>query len=452
MRVVKVGVDLNAPALWEKVKIAAARLGISISTCRLQALRDRLAWDGMLLEEMSPQEAAKAPDVIRTQGGPVGVPVRVLVKKVETGRRKERREKQKPWQKGVLGIILAVAMLWGCSPSSPGERGRLPTYDESPTPSGEQFTQTPHPTPYVFSSLPTFNPTETPRPTAVLIPTLPTTPTPTLTPTPTETPTPISLSAETRAVIARIIERIKNNAPPYYYIHWVDGSHYTCQQVLSKERDWVSIQFVAYGALSLPVRGEDGKIYRLPLLIGMFPVSPAKNIPGIVMLDTGSPTRHLPSLHFREVKDPTIVNGLIYYSPADSGQVFTNEGGVSAGEHFVNFVNKHLEKGPRPMTLTIGPSREGWHNLVNRGVGQGEEDLKRFIKILYEERKWGDILVELCRTGTSNIPLDPKSGGEDLIEILTNLTDGLLPTFKTLLDQENVIIIFAGDPCLYPLR
>lgn len=104
------------------------------------------------------------------------------------------------------------------------------------------------------------------------------------------------------------------------------------------------------------------------------------------------------------------------------------------------------------MTLTIGPSREGWHNLVNRGVGQGEEDLKTFIKILYEEKKWGDILVELCRTGTSGIPLDPKSGREDLIEVLTNLTDGLLPTFKTLLDQENVIIIFAGDPCLYPLR
>lgn len=79
MGVIRLSVYLDDPVLREKVKIAAARRGVSISTYVLQALRDRLAWDEVLLEEITPQEAAKALDVIRTQVGPVGVPVRTLV-------------------------------------------------------------------------------------------------------------------------------------------------------------------------------------------------------------------------------------------------------------------------------------------------------------------------------------------------------------------------------------
>lgn len=79
MGVIRLSVYLDDPVLREKVKIAAARRGVSISTYVLQALRDRLAWDEVLLEEINPQEAAKALDVIRTQVGPVGVPVRTLV-------------------------------------------------------------------------------------------------------------------------------------------------------------------------------------------------------------------------------------------------------------------------------------------------------------------------------------------------------------------------------------
>ncbi|MCX7856154.1 MAG: hypothetical protein N2556_09350 [Anaerolineae bacterium] len=79
MNVTKISVYLNDPVLREKVKSAATRRGVSISTYVLQALRDRLAWDEMLLEEISPQEAAKALDALRTQIGPIGIPVRMLV-------------------------------------------------------------------------------------------------------------------------------------------------------------------------------------------------------------------------------------------------------------------------------------------------------------------------------------------------------------------------------------
>lgn len=79
MGVIKLSVYLDDPSLREKVKIAAARRGISISTYVLEALRERLARDEMLREEVIPQEAAKALDALRTQIGPIGVPVRLLV-------------------------------------------------------------------------------------------------------------------------------------------------------------------------------------------------------------------------------------------------------------------------------------------------------------------------------------------------------------------------------------
>lgn len=79
MNVIKLSVYLDDPTLREKVKNAAARHGVSISTYVLQALRDRLARDEVLLEEINPQEAAKSLDALRTQIGPIGIPVHILV-------------------------------------------------------------------------------------------------------------------------------------------------------------------------------------------------------------------------------------------------------------------------------------------------------------------------------------------------------------------------------------
>ncbi len=78
MGVIKLSVYLDDPSFREKVKLAAARHGVSVSAYVLQAIRDRLAHEDFL-EEMSPQEAARALDALRAQIGPIGVSVRAFI-------------------------------------------------------------------------------------------------------------------------------------------------------------------------------------------------------------------------------------------------------------------------------------------------------------------------------------------------------------------------------------
>jgi hypothetical protein len=79
MGISRLSVYLDDPSLRERVKIAAARRGVSISAYVLQALRDRLSREGLLHDERTAQEAARILDALRAQVGPVGIPVRDLI-------------------------------------------------------------------------------------------------------------------------------------------------------------------------------------------------------------------------------------------------------------------------------------------------------------------------------------------------------------------------------------
>ena len=79
MGINRLSVYLDDPSLRETVKIAAARQGVSISAYVLQALRDRLSKEGLLHDEWTAQEAARILDTLRTQTGPIGIPVRDLI-------------------------------------------------------------------------------------------------------------------------------------------------------------------------------------------------------------------------------------------------------------------------------------------------------------------------------------------------------------------------------------
>lgn len=81
----RLNIYLDDPGLHEKVKIAAARRGVSMSAYALLALRQLLAQDGLLSTEEGPQEAARRLDELRRRVGPLGVPVQTLV---EEGRRR----------------------------------------------------------------------------------------------------------------------------------------------------------------------------------------------------------------------------------------------------------------------------------------------------------------------------------------------------------------------------
>ena len=75
MGINRLSVYLDDPSLRETVRIAAARRGVSISAYGLQALRDRLSREGLLHDERTAQEAARTLDALRTQMGPIGIPV-----------------------------------------------------------------------------------------------------------------------------------------------------------------------------------------------------------------------------------------------------------------------------------------------------------------------------------------------------------------------------------------
>ncbi|HEY66594.1 MAG TPA: hypothetical protein G4O02_18750 [Caldilineae bacterium] len=81
-RYVRLNIYLDDPTLREKIKIAAARRGITLSAYCLGAIRQRLAEDGLLPSrdrELDPRAAAQALDRLRRQIGPIGVPVRELI-------------------------------------------------------------------------------------------------------------------------------------------------------------------------------------------------------------------------------------------------------------------------------------------------------------------------------------------------------------------------------------
>ncbi|ACX51411.1 hypothetical protein Adeg_0242 [Ammonifex degensii KC4] len=79
MKTVRLNIYLDDPILREKVKIAAARRGVTVSAYALMALRRQLAEDGLLPAAENPQEAARALDDLRKRTGPIGVPVRLLI-------------------------------------------------------------------------------------------------------------------------------------------------------------------------------------------------------------------------------------------------------------------------------------------------------------------------------------------------------------------------------------
>ncbi len=81
----RLNIYLDDPTLHEKVKIAAARRGMSLSAYALLALRRQLAADGLLPKAEGPEEAARALDALRTRIGPIGIPVAELIRE---GRRR----------------------------------------------------------------------------------------------------------------------------------------------------------------------------------------------------------------------------------------------------------------------------------------------------------------------------------------------------------------------------
>lgn len=83
----RLNIYLEGPDLREKIRVAAARQGVSLSNYCLEAIRERLAEEGYLPRNQGaagPRAAARALDRLRRQVGPIGVPVRDLV---QEGRR-----------------------------------------------------------------------------------------------------------------------------------------------------------------------------------------------------------------------------------------------------------------------------------------------------------------------------------------------------------------------------
>ncbi len=78
----RLNIYLDEPELREKIKIAAAREGVNLSSYCLQAVRHRLSEQGYLPSPEAaagPRAAAQALDRLRREVGPIGVKARDLV-------------------------------------------------------------------------------------------------------------------------------------------------------------------------------------------------------------------------------------------------------------------------------------------------------------------------------------------------------------------------------------
>jgi len=78
----RLNIYLDEPELREKIKIAAAREGVNLSSYCLQAVRRRLAEEGYLPASgvsEGPRAAAQALDRLRRKVGPIGIKARDLV-------------------------------------------------------------------------------------------------------------------------------------------------------------------------------------------------------------------------------------------------------------------------------------------------------------------------------------------------------------------------------------
>lgn len=78
----RLNIYLDGPDLREKIRIAAARRGVTLSAYCLEAIRHRLAEDGLLPAseaKIEARAAAQALDRLRSQIGPIGMPVRDLI-------------------------------------------------------------------------------------------------------------------------------------------------------------------------------------------------------------------------------------------------------------------------------------------------------------------------------------------------------------------------------------
>jgi hypothetical protein len=79
---VRVNIYLDDPGLKREIKMAAADLGVSLSSFCVEAIRDKLrrsASEASARQEMELQKAAAAMDRLRSEIGPVGISVRELL-------------------------------------------------------------------------------------------------------------------------------------------------------------------------------------------------------------------------------------------------------------------------------------------------------------------------------------------------------------------------------------
>ncbi len=84
----RLNIYLDTPELRDRIKVAAARHGVTISAYCVEAIRRRLAEDGLLPpspEDEKRQAAARSLNRLRASIGPVGMPVSELI---EEGRRR----------------------------------------------------------------------------------------------------------------------------------------------------------------------------------------------------------------------------------------------------------------------------------------------------------------------------------------------------------------------------
>jgi len=78
----RLNIYLDDRKLRERIKSAAAREGVTLSSYCLEAVRRRLAEEGLLPgseSQASRRKAARALDRLRRKIGPVGVPARELI-------------------------------------------------------------------------------------------------------------------------------------------------------------------------------------------------------------------------------------------------------------------------------------------------------------------------------------------------------------------------------------
>lgn len=78
---VRLNIYVDDPALRRRIGVAAARDGVSLSAYCLEAIRRRLAADGLSEsgERIARRAAARDLDALRARIGPIGVPVRDLL-------------------------------------------------------------------------------------------------------------------------------------------------------------------------------------------------------------------------------------------------------------------------------------------------------------------------------------------------------------------------------------